>query len=204
MEPLDEAPHSHGAWCGAGCNPRAGDELVAGSDNSGRSSRRGARARRPSVPGGVTAAVFVHKRDYFGRAVDFGQARRGYGASSHWNHVALARGSQVVQATIHGVESATLASLGDDVEVVKLPAGTSASKAWLFANAQIEDTYDWLSDICLGLDVLTPNWFPAFRRDGTWQCAALVAESLRFGGWLWDWPNIYTLYPAELYEALKA
>lgn len=86
--------------------------------------------------------------------------------------------------------------------MVELPSVADGGMAWLFANAQLSDPYDWFSDLCLGLDALTPDAFPSVRRNGTWQCAALVAESLRFGGWLHDWPSVYTIYPAQLYEAL--
>lgn len=106
----------------------------------------------------------------------------------------------MIQANSHGVGVASLQDF-TNYELVSLPSTCSSGMAWIFANAQVGDKYGWVTDVSMGLNMLTPDRF-SLRKPGTWQCAALVAEALRFGGWLHDWPDIYALFPAQVYEAL--
>jgi hypothetical protein len=71
-----------------------------------------------------------------------------------------------------------------------------------FAEHQVGDHYSFLTILSIALDIATPNWFPAFRRSGTWICSALAGESLRAGGWIHDWGDVYTVTPAQLWFAL--
>jgi len=108
----------------------------------------------------------------------------------------------VVQAEPRGVtRDKTLASVGE-YTLVAPPAGTDTAKMLAFATAQVGKRYSFLSILSIVVDILTPNWFPAVRRADTWICSALVAESLRSGGWLHNWGDVYIVTPAQLFQCL--
>ena len=89
--------------------------------------------------------------------------------------------------------------------LIRPPAIVEPARTLQFARLQVGDQYGFFDIMAIGIDKVTPNWFHVpFRRPGTWICSALAAESLRFGGWLHDWDDIYDVDPAELMEALIA
>jgi len=151
--------------------------------------------------------VFAHSDGAMGRAIRFGERIRWGEKPSHWNHVAIVSrvdttGVYVIQAEPRGVtDDKRIESVGEYV-LFSPPIGTQADWILQFAEEQVGSRYGWGSIVSIFFDILTPNWFPSFRRPSTWVCSALVAEALRYGGWLSDWGDIYTVTPAQLYESL--
>lgn len=114
----------------------------------------------------------------------------------------------VIQAEAHGVTGKgfhrrTLdeVSPGGTYEIVKPPSGTSRAHILAFARAEVGSAYGFFSIASEVCNTVTPQWL-TFRWTNSWICSALAAESLRFGGWLHNWPDIYQVTPAELYRAL--
>ena len=158
---------------------------------------------RTPVPGDI---VFAHSNGIMGRAIRFGEFLR-WRKGSHWNHACvISRVTQdgtayVIQADLHGVNEATLESVGDYV-ILEPPARVNRNKILAFTKAQLGSKYGILSILSIVTDILTPNWFPSMRRKNTWICSAVTAESLRYGGWLHNFPDIYTVTPAQLFDCL--
>jgi len=144
-----------------------------------------------------------------GRAIRFGEALR-FKRGSHWNHAFIVSDVErvgdgwvvrIIQAEPHGVTNdKTIDTVGEYTLVSPHP-DQYRSEILAFAKSQVGSKYGWWSIVACIVDILTPDWFPSVRRNGTWICSALVGESLRFGGWLHNWPDIYTVTPAQLYEA---
>jgi len=134
---------------------------------------------------------------------------------STYNHVFTVIGTGdtyediiVVQATpVHGIIVSKLTEISQAAMIIDLlppPRGCSGEKVAEFANNQVGDPYDILTIACIALDVLTPEWFVAFRRPGSWICSALGGEALRFGGFYLDLGDIYTITPQQLFDAHSA
>jgi hypothetical protein len=131
---------------------------------------------------------------------------------SHFNHVFILDRFEggvwyVIQAEIKGVtKTRSLAEVapGGEFVIVPPPKGARDFDILDFARHQVGSKYGWYTIASIALDILTPDWFPAFRRGGTWICSALGAESLRYGGWLYEWGDIYVITPEQLYCAIVA
>lgn len=111
---------------------------------------------------------------------------------------------EIVQATLRGVVKSSMAELLSSairVELLHNPGHVDPSMVAWFAERQVGDPYGLLSILCNALDILTPDWFIAFRRRGTWICSALAAESMRFGGLYVDWDDIYIPTPNRVHRA---
>lgn len=131
-------------------------------------------------------------------------------AGAHWNHVAILNTAYptevgdfwtVIQATSRGVtDTGWLRDLGD-YEVVPLPAWCDPATVLQFARAQMGVKYGFLTILSILLTLFTPRGVE-FRHGNTWICSAVAAEAMRFGGWLKNWPSIYTVSPAQLYIAV--
>lgn len=151
--------------------------------------------------------VFCHSAGIIGRVIRLGERLR-FRSGDFYNHVAIIdNDGTVIQAEAHGVTSgASLTSIapGGSYEVVKVPNADAASIV-AFARSQVSKKYGYLSIVSLAIRILTPQWLPlpSIRSDRTWICSALGGECSRFGGWLHDWPDIYSVVPSELYAAIK-
>jgi hypothetical protein len=88
------------------------------------------------------------------------------------------------------------------IEILPAPSGADRNKIIEFAHLQVGDAYGVLSDICIGVDILSPEWFWSVRRNGTWICSALAGEALRYGGHYINIPDVYSNTPTQLYEQL--
>ena len=111
----------------------------------------------------------------------------------------------IVQATLKGVILSHLSDVyptTSEILLVPPPKACDPSKIVEFANEQIGEPYGLLSDICIAVDILTPEWFWSVRRNGTWMCSALAGEALRYAGWLRRWGDIYTVAPTPLKQAI--
>lgn len=149
--------------------------------------------------------VFAHTDGVIGKAIRFGERLR-WRKGSYWNHVAIVSRIEdgiayVIQAEPSGVtDDKSLSSLGEYF-LVECPV-TKTAQVIDFARAQVGSHYGFWSILSCVFDIVTWDWVPSIRRDDTWICSALVAEALRYGGWLHDWGDIYTVTPAQLFQAL--
>lgn len=153
---------------------------------------------------------FAHSNGIMGRAIRFGERIRWGEKPSYWNHAFIVDSVKfvndewvvtVVQAEPRGVTNdKRIETVGQYILIEPQP-GHSRNDILAFARAQVGSQYGWGSIASVVFDALTPSWFPAFRKANTWICSALVAESLRFAGWLENWGDIYTPTPAQVFEA---
>ena len=160
--------------------------------------------------------IFCHSKGLIGRAIRIaeffrrdwnGQSER---AGAKWNHVAIldanvGGGWTVIQAEARGVtQGAPLSSIapGGQFAVLPLPQGIHPEDVLEFARKQVGSRYGFVTIACIALDILTPRWL-SVRAPGSWICSAVGAESVRFGGWYHDWPDVYSVSPAELWLALE-
>jgi hypothetical protein len=178
---------------------------------AGLSSNEAVRAFRTSEIMEAGDLVFVHSNKLIGRVIQLGERLRWNKLDARYNHVAIidrVEGDKafVIQAEAKGVtndkELTTLSADGSFI-VVPLPAACDRQKVLAFARAQVGSKYGWLSIASVALDILTPSFFPLFRRNNSWICSAVAAESLRFGGWFYSWPDVYTVTPAQLFASLN-
>ena len=153
---------------------------------------------------------FAHSNGIMGKAIRFGERLRWGVKPSHWNHAFIVDTVEhdgeewvvtIIQAEPSGVtQGKRIETVGDYILVEPLPTHSRAS-ILAFARAQVGSHYGWGSIASNVLDILTPDWFPSFRSQDSWICSALVAEALRFAGWLYDWGDIYIVTPAQLFSA---
>ena len=71
-----------------------------------------------------------------------------------------------------------------------------------FLHQQVGKRYGFFTIASIITTLLMPKFINVMLPD-TWICSALAAEGLRCGGYLHNWPDIYQVTPAQLYEALQ-
>ena len=163
-----------------------------------------------AIPGDI---VFAHSSGIIGRAIRLGERLR-FRSGATWNHVAIVdriEGGKVyiIQAEASGVtndkELHTVSPNGHYI-VLEPPQGVDVEQLLEFARAQVGSRYGFGTILAIAVDILTPGWFPSLRpankKSNSWICSAVVGESLRFGGWLHHFADIYLVTPAELWSAL--
>ena len=111
----------------------------------------------------------------------------------------------LVQALIHGViehsdEFPSRLSNYRQFVVVRCPANRERTVE--FARSQIGRKYGVVTAFSFLLTLFTPGFINVMVPQ-TWICSALAGESLRFGMWLHDWPDIYQVSPAQLFVAIE-
>jgi hypothetical protein len=152
--------------------------------------------------------VFCHGSGIVSAGIRFAERVHGH-AGAQWNHVAILdqplehHDWTVIQAEAHGVtrdKRLHHIAPGGVYEVVPSPAPHPETSV-AFAKSHVGDGYGFVTIASILATLLTPRFFNVML-PGTWICSALAAESLRAGGWLRSWPDIYTVTPAELYDAL--
>jgi hypothetical protein len=129
-----------------------------------------------------------------------------------WNHMFIIDRVDnlvpyVLQATLKGVtDSVLLEEIAPGGKYVTFapPDGVTREGLLYFARKQVGLRYGYWTIVAIAIDIVTWQWFPAFRgaRKPSWICSALGCEALRYGGWLHEWLDIYTVTPAQAYEAL--
>ena len=112
----------------------------------------------------------------------------------------------IIQATMKGVIESPLSTVAPKGWYVTMapPAICDRVKLLEFCEAQLGIEYGVLTDTAIAIDILSWSWVPSFRgaRKASWQCAALIAEGLRYGGWLHPWVSVYDIIPEDLFEVL--
>ena len=153
--------------------------------------------------------VFAHTNGLMGRAIRLGEVIR-WKRGSLWNHVAIIdriEGDEVyvIQAEPRGVtDNKKLDEVAPSGRLVLIepPLGVDKLQILEFARQQVGQHYGFVSILAVIADILTPDWFPLLRRRNSWICSALAGEALRAGGWIHKWADIYTVTPAQLWQAL--
>ena len=156
---------------------------------------------------------FSHTTGLMGRLIRVGEFLR-FRKGSDFNHAFIvsdktdANGEHLaIQATLKGVTADVPVSQvapGGKTVFVSLPEGVDPKKVLAFANNQVGLRYGYFTILAIAIDILTWQWFPSFRgaRKPSWICSALVMESLRYGGFLHNAIDIYTITPAEAFDIL--
>jgi len=157
--------------------------------------------------------VFCHSKDFIGKVIRFGEALR-WKRGAQFNHVAIIDRVEdgvayVIQAEARGVTDIRKldeVAPGGTYELVALPEGVDVDQVLNFARKQVGSKYGFGTIAAIAIDIIMPSWFPSLRpankKSNSWICSAVVAESLRFGGWYHKWSDIYLVTPAELYLAI--
>lgn len=155
--------------------------------------------------------VFCHSNGMISRLIQFGQRIR-WKKNYQYNHTAIldtwddARGEwTVIQAEGKGVTRGRRLSQiapGGKLVIVPLPDGANRSDFLFFLRSQVGQKYGFITDICIGFNILSPRVIRIdFRQNGTWICSAVIAAGLWFSGWepSANIPDVYQVTPAELY-----
>ena len=149
--------------------------------------------------------VFAHTGTFFGRVIRLGEWIR-WRKGAFYNHVCVVNEIRdgipfVIQAETRGVtDDKPLSTLGQTL-VVFPPETVDVDKMLAFYRSQLGKRYGWLTILSIAFNILTPAWL-SVRWAWTWVCSAITAEALRAGGWFHDWPDIYQVTPAQLYDAV--
>lgn len=157
--------------------------------------------------------IFARTAGLLGLLIRLGE-RLKFRRGSAWNHACVidridGETPYVIQATLRGVtDSMELwdVAKGGKWHVVSLPAGVDREKLLEFQRAQLGTRYGFFTILAIAMDILTWQWFPAFRgaRRDSWICSALVCEGLRYAGWYHPWLDVYTVTPAQAWNALQS
>jgi hypothetical protein len=115
----------------------------------------------------------------------------------------------IIQATLRGVTNHGLLSTvapGGKYVTMAPPSKVDRDKLLKFARAQVGLRYGYWTILAIAIDTVSWQWFPAFRgaRKSSWICSALVCEALRYGGWLHDWLDVYTITPQQAFDVLTS
>jgi hypothetical protein len=160
------------------------------------------------------AIGFAHSNGLMAKCIRVGEFLR-FRKGSKWNHMVIVSDEVsttgeylAIQATLRGVTSTVPLSEvapGGEIQFLELPDGVDAEKVLTFAKSQVGLEYGYFTILAIALDICTWNWVPSFRgaRKQSWICSALAMESLRFGGFLHDMVDIYSITPAESYLILS-
>ena len=161
--------------------------------------------------------VFCHSKGLVGGAIRLGQwLRNPQQGWWQYNHVAVidgwdeaAQDFTIIQARAAGVtrgDHLSTVSPGGFYEVVPFPGDANLPDFIHFLRSQVGDKYGFFTDVCIGVNVLTPKAIKMdIRHDGTWICSGVTAGSLWFAGWepMVDVSDIYQVTPSELYGLVQ-
>lgn len=159
--------------------------------------------------------VFCNSKGFIGFLIRVGQWIKWRDWYQH-NHTAVLdswdenkQDWRVIQARSKGVTRGDYLSKiapGGTYEIVKFPTGASLPDFMFYLRGQVGDKYGFLTDVCIGVNILTPKVIKIdVRRDGTWICSGVISAGLMFAGWdpMVDASDIYQISPAELYGMIQ-
>ena len=156
--------------------------------------------------------VFCHNTNIVGRAIRWGEWLR-FRKGDFYNHVAtletpvpLSDGDWfVIEALGSGVTDlgrlSSIVAPGGTYTIVPAPSAVDTAKQLAFLRAQVGQRYGFLTIVSIIASLLTPAFINVMLPN-TWICSAVAAEALRAGGWLHNWPDLYQVNPAQLFEEL--
>jgi len=148
--------------------------------------------------------LLTHSRSWTGRLIRFGQRLRYAGAAAkyaHWNHAALFvnEGGDIIEALGGGVQLRNVSVYKQtEYHVVYLQdvLDEDRQEETAFAYHCLNDKYGYLTDLSLGISLLTGLKF-AFGIDGQMICSGLVARSLERTGEIFEM-DTWRAMPADL------
>jgi uncharacterized protein YycO len=148
--------------------------------------------------------LLTHSRTWTGRLIRFGQRLRYTGANTkyaHWNHAALFvnESEDIIEALGGGVQLRNVSVYRQtEYHVVYLENifEEDRQEETAFAYHCLNDEYGFLTDVSLGLSLLTGLKF-AFGIDGQMICSGLVARSLERTGEIFEM-DTWRATPADL------
>lgn len=167
----------------------------------------------PSVTGPIRAGDigFARTKGLLGRLIRLGEHLR-FHRGSQFNHMFVVDRQEdgvwyIIQATLRGVtDSARLVDVapGGTFLTMGPPYGADRDRLLAWCRRRVGQHYGYLTIAAIALDVVTWDWVPSLRgaRKDSWICSALACEGLRFAGWDHDWPDIYSVTPADAYQAI--
>lgn len=153
---------------------------------------------------------FSFNKGLMGRLIRFGEWLKGK-FGSEWNHEFVVSKFEdgewwIIQATMKGVIETKLKDVAPGGRYITMPPPTECDRAKILAfnYAELGVRYSVLSDVAIGVDIVTWNWVPSLMNSykRTWNCSGLVNESLRYAGMLHQWINIYTVTPQMGFDVL--
>lgn len=155
---------------------------------------------------------FCHSPGIIGHAIRIGEWLR-FRKGSFYNHVFTLdewhneNGGYwtVIQAEASGVTNTRTieeASGGGPYAIAHNNGRWNTSKQLEFLRAQVGAKYGFFTIASIVTTLIVPSFINVML-PGTWICSAVAAESIRAGGWLHNWPDVYQVNPAQLYEALS-
>lgn len=153
--------------------------------------------------------VLTHSDGLTCKLIRFGQQLRYRGPDSgfaHWSHAALvvSSGGDIVEAIQSGVQQRNLSEYeGAEYHVIHLLDATPKERehAVAFAEHCVNDSYGYLTDLSLGLSLLTGRRF-FFGEEGQMICSGLVARALERTGAIFPYDSWHML-PADLAAAFN-
>lgn len=157
--------------------------------------------------------VFAHSHGLVSKGIRWAEIVRFRGGDAY-NHVAtldqwwpVGNGGYwtVIQAESRGITNFRrldeVAHKGGTYTIIQPPASVDTAKQLEFLRAQVGDPYGFLTIVSILVNLFIPK-FINVELPGTWICSAVASEALRYGGWLCNWPDIYEVAPAQLYEMM--
>lgn len=152
----------------------------------------------PLRPGDI---VLTHGTKVLDRIIQFGECIHDGKEASKWNHAAYVTkpDGTIIQALGKGVVIGNV-SMYPDYEVVSNPLGAQdTQQAIAFAEWCLGVPYGYLTDISIGLDIISPA-FLHFKEGHTLICSELVARCLEHGGWISPKLDTSQVMPSDLAE----
>ena len=141
---------------------------------------------------------FARTTGVYGRAIRFAErVRHPIKGGTYWNHTFLSLGDgTVIQARARGVSLDLLDDIKGDIKIVPCPG--DPEKFIQFHRNRLGQKYGWLTIFCQVVDIITPDWFPAFRMPGTWDCSALTGAALWHSGMDYPFRDVYLQRPSDI------
>ncbi len=138
----------------------------------------------PTPPPVQLQFALCHGTTWLDKTISFAERIRSTPKSARWTHAAVVMpDGTLIEALSKGVQRGSLSAYPDHA-LLSLPvAPIEAQRAYAFAESCLGDKYGYLTDLSIGLDLLTPA-FIHFKSGKTLICSELVARTLEHAGWI--------------------
>ncbi len=148
---------------------------------------------------------YVKSSGTMAKLIRFGEGLSGKAQVNH--AIIFGDNAKVIQAEMKGV---TYDVKYEDIlaheicYVVRPPLFVDLRKVVDFGEFYVGCEYGTMTDVAIGIDMVTAQWVPSFRgaRKDSIICSALVEQALRFGGYLHHWVDVYSPTPQQSKDVL--
>ncbi len=142
--------------------------------------------------------ALCHGSTWLDRLIRFGERIRSAPIDARWSHAAVVMpDGTLIEALSHGVVRGSLEAYPDHA-ILSLPASPAQSAAaYKFVESCLGDKYGYLTDLSIGLDLLSPA-FIHFKSGKTLICSELVARTLEHAGWISPKLDTSHVMPSDL------